>query len=127
MSDTPRTDALREVVIQQYKEDELSGIGMGNTLAALLDIESLERERHEWAERWADLSRAAIKDIGSLERERDLALEQRDKIAKAIMRHLKYAENHHRNEVEDDIDEQLRAALTNVEIVTHDRPTDTGD
>jgi len=45
MSNTPRTDALREVVIGQYKEDELTGNGMGNILAALTDIETLERER----------------------------------------------------------------------------------
>jgi len=44
MSNTPRTDALREVVIGQYKEDELTGDGMGNILAALTDIETLERE-----------------------------------------------------------------------------------
>ena len=47
MSDTPKTDALREVVIGQYKEDELTGNGMGNLLAALTDIETLERERDE--------------------------------------------------------------------------------
>jgi hypothetical protein len=35
------------------------------------DLETLERERDEWAERWADLSRAAIKDICAIERERD--------------------------------------------------------
>ena len=45
VSDTPRTDALREVVIGQYKEDELTGNGMGNILSALTDIETLERER----------------------------------------------------------------------------------
>lgn len=42
---TPKTDALREVIIGQYKEDELTGNGMGNILAALTDIETLERER----------------------------------------------------------------------------------
>ena len=47
VSDTPVTDALREVIIGQYKEDELTGNGMGNILAALPDIESLERERDE--------------------------------------------------------------------------------
>lgn len=44
MSDTPKTDALREVIVGQYKEDELTGNGMGNLLAALTDIETLERE-----------------------------------------------------------------------------------
>lgn len=47
MSDTPETDAFREVVFAQYKEDELTGNGMGNILAALPDIESLERERDD--------------------------------------------------------------------------------
>ena len=47
MSDKPRTDAFREVVIGQYKEDELTGNGMGNILSALTDIETLERERDE--------------------------------------------------------------------------------
>lgn len=47
MSDTPKTDALREVIIGQYKEDELTGNGMGNLLAALTDIETLERERDD--------------------------------------------------------------------------------
>lgn len=44
---TPETDAFREVVFAQYKEDELTGDGMGNILAALTDIETLERERDE--------------------------------------------------------------------------------
>lgn len=47
VSDTPKTDALREVIIGQYKEDELTGNGMGNILAALTDIETLERERDD--------------------------------------------------------------------------------
>ena len=42
-----KTDALREVIIGQYKEDELTGDGMGNILAALADIETLERERDD--------------------------------------------------------------------------------
>lgn len=42
MSDTPKTDAFREVIISQYKEDECTGNGMGKLLAALTDIESLE-------------------------------------------------------------------------------------
>ena len=44
---TPETDAFREVVFAQYKEDELTGDGMGSILAALTDIETLERERDE--------------------------------------------------------------------------------
>ncbi len=44
---TPETDALREVIIGQYKEDELTGNGMGNILAALPDIEAIEIERDE--------------------------------------------------------------------------------
>ncbi len=47
MSDTPKTDAFREVIFAQYKEDELTGDGMGNLLSALTDIETLERERDE--------------------------------------------------------------------------------
>ena len=49
-SPTPKTDALREVIIGQYKEDDLTGNGMGNLLAALTDIETLERERDELKE-----------------------------------------------------------------------------
>lgn len=45
MSDAPKTDALREVVIRQYKEDELTAYGMTTILAALADIETLARER----------------------------------------------------------------------------------
>ena len=45
MSDTPRTDALREVIIGQYKNDDLTGNGLGNILSALTDIETLESER----------------------------------------------------------------------------------
>ena len=45
MSNTPKTDELREVVIEQYKENELTGNGMGNILAALADVEELERDR----------------------------------------------------------------------------------
>ena len=47
MSDTPRTDALREVIIGQYKNDDLTGNGLGNILSALTDIETLESERDE--------------------------------------------------------------------------------
>lgn len=81
---TPETDALREVIIGQYKEDELTGNGMGNILAALPDIESLERERDEWAERWAELSRAAIKDICAMERERDAERALADRLAMSV-------------------------------------------
>jgi hypothetical protein len=48
VSDTPKTDAFREVVIGQYKEDELTGNGMGSILAALTDIDTLEHERNGW-------------------------------------------------------------------------------
>ena len=71
MSDTPKTDAFREVIFAQYKEDELTGNGMGNILAALPDIESLERKREceckcdvDWPEEYYELRRR-------LERERD--------------------------------------------------------
>ncbi len=80
MSDTPRTDALREVIIGQYKEDELTGNGMGNILSALTNIETLERERDEWAERWADLSRASVNDICA-QRERDAERALADRLA----------------------------------------------
>ncbi len=62
MSDTPRMDALREVVIGQYKEDELTGNGMGKILSALADIETLERELD--AERaLADLLAGELKEL----------------------------------------------------------------
>ena len=86
MSDTPRTDALREVIVGQYKEDELTGNGMGNILAALPDIESLERERDEWAERWADLSRASVNDICA-QRERDAERALADRLASRLSYH----------------------------------------
>lgn len=60
MSDTPRTDALREVIIGQYKEDELTGNGMGNILSALTDIEKLESERDEALEECAKWHGMAI-------------------------------------------------------------------
>ena len=85
MSDTPRTDALREVVIGQYKEDELTGNGMGNILSALTDIEALERERDEWAERWADLSRASVNDNCRLECERDAERALADRLGEALL------------------------------------------
>lgn len=71
MSDTPVTDAFREVVFAQYKEDELTGDGMGNILAALTNIETLERKREceckcdvDWPEEYYELRQR-------LERERD--------------------------------------------------------
>ena len=91
MSDTPKTDALREVIIGQYKEDELTGIGMGNILAALTDIETLERERDEWAERWADLSRASVNDICA-QRERDAERALADRLAEGLRKMVLYSE-----------------------------------
>lgn len=60
MSDTPKTDAFREVIFAQYKEDELTGDGMGNLLSALTDIETLERERDEAREECAKWHGMAI-------------------------------------------------------------------
>ena len=84
MSDTPRTDALREVIIGQYKEDELTGNGMGNILAALTDIESLEREREceckcdvDWPEEYYELRQR-------LERERDAERALADRLAEVL-------------------------------------------
>ena len=74
MSDTPKTDAFREVVFTQYKEDELTGDGMGNILAALPDIESLERERDEAREesaKWHQMSIEADTRFVEVMRERD--------------------------------------------------------
>ena len=76
MSDTPRTDALREVIIGQYKEDELTGNGMGNILAALTDIETLERERdkhHKDADAFLDKWSKAQERAIDAERELDEA------------------------------------------------------
>jgi hypothetical protein len=74
VSDTPKTDAFREVVFTQYKEDELTGDGMGNILAALPDIESLERERDEAREesaKWHQMSIEADTRFVEVMRERD--------------------------------------------------------
>ena len=74
MSDTPRTDTLREVIVGQYKEDELTGDGMGNILSALPDIESLERERDEAREesaKWHQVAIDADKRFVEVLRERD--------------------------------------------------------
>lgn len=84
MSDTPRTDALREVIVGQYKEDELTGNGMGNLLAALTDIETLEREREceckcdvDWPEEYYELRQR-------LERERDAERALADRLGNAL-------------------------------------------
>lgn len=111
MNDTPRTDALREVVIGQYKEDELTGDGMGNILAALTDIETLERDRDE--------ARAALENYKAqsihtchdqcqrpmcvLRRERDALQEQLD----AAIMLGKMQERRHERELEQ-VREQYR-------------------
>ena len=88
MSDTPKTDALREVVIGQYKEDELTGNGMGNILSALTDIETLEREREceckcdvDWPEEYYELRQRLERE---LEAERALADRLADALATAL-------------------------------------------
>lgn len=80
MSETPETDAFREVVFAQYKKDELTGDGMGNILAALTDIETLERKREceckcdvDWPEEYYELRQR-------LEHERDEAQERVKKL-----------------------------------------------
>ena len=85
MSDTPVTDAFREVVFAQYKEDELTGNGMGNILAALTDIETLERKREceckcdvDWPEEYYELRQR-------LERERDSERALADRLADALI------------------------------------------
>ena len=84
VSDTPKTDAFREVIFAQYKEDELTGDGMGNILAALTNIETLERKREyeckcdvDWPEEYYELRQR-------LERERDEALAYADKLAAGL-------------------------------------------
>ena len=80
MNDTPKTDALREVIIGQYKEDELTGNGMGNLLAALTDIETLERERdaeRALAEQRGRLYDTAVRQLKELQAQVD---ELNDKI-----------------------------------------------
>ena len=83
VSDTPETDAFREVVFAQYKEDELTGDGMGNILAALTNIETLERKREceckcdvDWPEEYYELRQR-------LERERDSERALADRLAEA--------------------------------------------
>ena len=82
MTDTPKTDALRKVVIKAYKEDKLTGNGMGDILAALANIETLERERDKVRELLTSLCQhfdahgvvdLAVKLL-RLEHERDNAL-----------------------------------------------------
>ena len=82
MSDTPETDAFREVIIGQYKGDEITRDGMVNILAALRDIETLERKREceckcdiDWPEEYYELRQR-------LERERD---DLKDQLATAMM------------------------------------------
>ena len=85
MSDTPVTDAFREVIFAQYKEDELTGDGMGNILAALTNIETLERKREceckcdvDWPEEYYELRQR-------LERERDEARKEIESIKKLLL------------------------------------------
>ena len=82
MSDTPKTDAFREVVFTQYKEDELTGNGMGNILAALT---TLERKREceckcdvDWPEEYYELRQR-------LERERDSERALADLLASSLL------------------------------------------
>ena len=99
MSDTPKTDALREVVIGQYKEDELTGNGMGNILAALTDIETLERERDEARDesaKWQRMSIEADKRFVEVIRERDAEralAEQMGRLYDTAIRQLKALES----------------------------------
>lgn len=126
MSDTPKTDALREVVIGQYKEDELTGNGMGNILAALTDIETLERElqdmRKELAtqrelanrleednadlflRRWAKAQERAI----DAERERDEAREERNQYKGLLIRLYNDLFVHHKGEAVREFKELFR-------------------
>ena len=115
MSDTPETDALREVVFAQYKEDELTGDGMGNILAALPDIESLERQRDE-ALAYADKLAAGLpegmlpKDVEVL-RDANLALAvERDALQEQLDAAImlgKMQERRHERELEQ-VREQYR-------------------
>ena len=75
---------LREVVIGQYKEDELTGNGMGNILSALTDIETLEREREceckcdvDWPEEYYELRQRLERELAA---ERALA----DRLAEIV-------------------------------------------
>lgn len=86
-SPSPKTDALREVIIGQYKEDELTGDGMGNLLAALTDIEMLGRERSEALEelaKWKQLSVEADKRFVEAIRERDEARAKANQLSAAL-------------------------------------------
>ena len=77
---TPGTDAFREIVIQQYKKNELTGDGMDNILHAFTDIEILERERNEARNAMAQ-ARGEL-DLKTLDFER--MREQRDKLSKQL-------------------------------------------
>ena len=92
MSDTPKTDAFREVIFAQYKEDELTGDGMGNILAALTNIETLERKREceckcdvDWPEEYYELRQR-------LERERDSERALVDRLAEGLRKMVLYSE-----------------------------------
>ena len=79
VSDTPKTDAFREVIFAQYKEDELTGDGMGNILAALPDIEAIEIERDELRsdlEFRRGLFQLQEEQLNNLRKERDEARER---------------------------------------------------
>jgi hypothetical protein len=77
MKPTPKTDALRKVIIKEYKEDELTGVGMGNILAALTDLESLERERDEARNERQAYKQLAIKHAQERDEARKLAEKRR--------------------------------------------------
>lgn len=89
---TPETDAFREMVIQQYKEDECTGIGLGNILLALTDIARLERERDEWKAKF-------------IQQNKDLGCEMMDP-AGTIWDHAKKLQDENKA-----LQEQLNAAL----------------
>lgn len=132
MSDTPRTDALREVIIGQYKENELTGTGMGNILAALADIETLERERDE-ARGYADKLAAGLpegmlpKDVDVL-RDANLALAmERDSLQEQLDAAImlgKMQERRHERELEQ-VREQYRLSSVCRELKAAKRKTKT--
>lgn len=70
----------------------------------------LERERDEWAERWADLSRTCIKDICAMERERDEAREEWGKASMDAAQLLseKTKVMKERDEAREDLEEEKR-------------------
>ena len=106
MSNTSKTDELREVIVGQYKEDELTGNGMGNILSALTDIETLERERDEVRsdlEFRRDLFQLQEKQLNEVRAERDSLQEQLD----AAIMLGKMQERRHERELEQ-VREQYR-------------------